>query len=261
MGKRSRASPPGCAKPPPSVPERGCHRTARAAARESTLLRREWDSNPRWVAPHTLSRRADSSALASLPAWRAEASGGLLEGAAHRSPALPSDSGGTLSSPRFVRWRPGPVQRRSVNQVRAGRQQPSADTVVCRRSPGRHLTGRGRWCRRSATAQPVSGGLAPEAGQDVQKPRHTSPLSSPRGLPIPLPPSPASPFRRGSGPGARRSCVAQRRAGGPRRSRLPLQRAAWHGQDHVGADPRQGLELRTTGRRRAMLRVPVVPRR
>src|SRR6185436_3580251 len=28
--------------------------------------RREWDSNPRWVAPHTLSRRADSSALASL---------------------------------------------------------------------------------------------------------------------------------------------------------------------------------------------------
>jgi hypothetical protein len=29
--------------------------------------RREWDSNPRKVAPHTLSRRADSSALASLP--------------------------------------------------------------------------------------------------------------------------------------------------------------------------------------------------
>src|SRR5579871_2760355 len=28
--------------------------------------RREWDSNPRWVAPHTLSKRADSAALASL---------------------------------------------------------------------------------------------------------------------------------------------------------------------------------------------------
>ncbi len=28
--------------------------------------RRRWDSNPRWVAPHTLSRRADSSALALL---------------------------------------------------------------------------------------------------------------------------------------------------------------------------------------------------
>ena len=29
--------------------------------------RREWDSNPRWVAPHTLSKRADSAALAPLP--------------------------------------------------------------------------------------------------------------------------------------------------------------------------------------------------
>jgi len=29
--------------------------------------RREWDSNPRRVAPHTLSKRADSAALASLP--------------------------------------------------------------------------------------------------------------------------------------------------------------------------------------------------
>src|SRR4051812_32525140 len=28
--------------------------------------RREWDSNPRRVAPHTLSKRADSAALASL---------------------------------------------------------------------------------------------------------------------------------------------------------------------------------------------------
>ena len=30
------------------------------------MWRREWDSNPRWVAPHTLSKRADSAALASL---------------------------------------------------------------------------------------------------------------------------------------------------------------------------------------------------
>ena len=37
---------------------------------ESTW-RREWDSNPRWVAPHTLSKRADSAALASLQAIRA----------------------------------------------------------------------------------------------------------------------------------------------------------------------------------------------
>jgi hypothetical protein len=34
--------------------------------RTGRLARREWDSNPRWVAPHTLSKRADSAALASL---------------------------------------------------------------------------------------------------------------------------------------------------------------------------------------------------
>jgi hypothetical protein len=31
------------------------------------------------------------------------------------------------------------VQRQPVNRVRAGRQQLSAEPVVCRRSPGRHL--------------------------------------------------------------------------------------------------------------------------
>src|SRR3954469_8135736 len=40
-------------------------------------------------------------------------------------------------------WRPGPVQLRTVNRVRAGRQQLSADPAVCRRSPGRHVRGRG----------------------------------------------------------------------------------------------------------------------
>src|SRR5438105_11820440 len=34
---------------------------------DRTAVRREWDSNPRRVAPHTLSKRADSAALASLP--------------------------------------------------------------------------------------------------------------------------------------------------------------------------------------------------
>jgi hypothetical protein len=34
---------------------------------ERIYERREWDSNPRRVAPHTLSKRADSAALASLP--------------------------------------------------------------------------------------------------------------------------------------------------------------------------------------------------
>ena len=40
---------------------------------------------------------------------------------------------------RDRRWRPGPVQPQPVNRVRAGRQQLSAEPVVCRRPPGRHL--------------------------------------------------------------------------------------------------------------------------
>ena len=39
------------------------------------------------------------------------------------------------------RWRPGPVQPRPVNRVRAGRQQLSAEPGECRRSPGRYLRG------------------------------------------------------------------------------------------------------------------------
>jgi len=38
-----------------------------------------------------------------------------------------------------VRWRLGPVRRAPVNQVRPGREQPSAASFVRRRSPGRHL--------------------------------------------------------------------------------------------------------------------------
>ena len=46
------------------------HRRRRALSVRRGAWRREWDSNPRWVAPHTLSKRADSAALASLPACR-----------------------------------------------------------------------------------------------------------------------------------------------------------------------------------------------
>ena len=53
-----------CAPPPLSIPPAsGADVPDRSDRRE----RREWDSNPRWVAPHTLSKRADSAALASLP--------------------------------------------------------------------------------------------------------------------------------------------------------------------------------------------------
>ena len=53
----------------------------------ATAVRREWDSNPRRVAPHTLSKRADSAALASLPE----------EGDARR-PARAGDRSGPLAA-------------------------------------------------------------------------------------------------------------------------------------------------------------------
>ncbi len=51
---------------------RQCHRGRSAGSSRSQCRpeRREWDSNPRRLAPHTLSKRADSAALASLPGNR-----------------------------------------------------------------------------------------------------------------------------------------------------------------------------------------------
>jgi hypothetical protein len=54
-------------------PPMSTYRTCSASRAEQMSLgskRREWDSNPRRVAPHTLSKRADSAALASLPGKR-----------------------------------------------------------------------------------------------------------------------------------------------------------------------------------------------
>ena len=40
---------------------------------------------------------------------------------------------------RFRMWRLGPVQPVPVNRVRVGRQQLSAESLLCRRSPNRHF--------------------------------------------------------------------------------------------------------------------------
>ena len=70
----------------------------RRSPRRGTKQRREWDSNPRWVAPHTLSKRADSAALASLPVLRAcrplgwtKGSGQLADSSCHRSSPVGSE--------------------------------------------------------------------------------------------------------------------------------------------------------------------------
>ncbi len=96
--------------------------------------RRGWDSNPRRVAPHTLSKRADSAALAPLQ--------GSTRG------WQPGPMRLSCRSARSRMWRSGPVQSQSVNRVRAGRQQLSAEPAVCRRSPDRHMGERARRCAR-----------------------------------------------------------------------------------------------------------------
>ena len=61
----------------------------------------------------------------------------------------------STSDPLPVRWWSGPVQPEPVNQVRAGRQQPSAESPVCRRSPGRHCAERRPTASRSVSRQPA----------------------------------------------------------------------------------------------------------
>jgi hypothetical protein len=162
----------------------GPHRRARPCD-----ARRGWDSNPRWVAPHTLSKRADSAALAPLP--------------------------GAAQGTGPVRWpttrRSGPVQRLPVNRVRAGRQQLSAERVVCRRPPGRRVTQdrdastpdpNWAWFRRLGRSFPRR--VRSWAGHD------RAPVESARGVPVPVPAIPAPALRGGAGPGARDASPAQR---------------------------------------------------
>ncbi len=58
--------------------------------------------------------------------------------------------------------------------------------------------------------------------------------------------SPLSPatFQRDARAGARRAGLAQRRHQPARRAGLPVLRPSRHGQDHIGAHPRQGAQLR-----------------
>ena len=98
-------------------------------------------------------------------------------------PTLSAGSLGAVESsagPRRVRWRSGPVRRAPVNQVRPGREQPSAASFVRRRSPGRHLSRRGRF--RSGEISPDMG--AARRGAPCPSGRlgsHRRPAGVPRG--------------------------------------------------------------------------------
>ena len=189
--------------------------------------RREWDSNPRWVAPHTLSKRADSAALASLRGHRSAGAERVGRGGGAVGPGVGQ---AIVCDARDRRWRPGPVQLQPVNRVRAGRQQLSAEPVVCRRPPGRHLGSRAVLClgrsgacgaaslgtvNASALLAHVAAGCRPVRGSErgwapVISPGVVTPAGSIAAdglLPVALPPLPAAAVRRGARPGPRHQAL------------------------------------------------------
>ena len=82
-----------------------------------------------------------------------------------------------------------------------------------------------------------------------------SPRSSCPSAPLPIcphgsrprPPLPTPPLRRAAGAGTRRRGAARGGAARPGRARLPAHRAARGGEDHGGAHPRHGAQLRAQG--------------
>ena len=79
------------------------------------------------------------------------------------------------------------------------------------------------------------------------------------GDPVPLPPLPAAALQRVEGARPCRQGASRQRARGPRGPGVPVLRATRHRQDDHRPHPRQGPELQERGRRRAVLRVRVVP--
>ena len=64
-------------------------------------------------------------------------------------------------------WWSGPVQSESVNRVRAGRQQLSAEPLVCRRSPDHHIRERVRVCGGPAFGRAATSPAAQQAPPGV----------------------------------------------------------------------------------------------
>ena len=103
--------------------------------------------------------------------------------------------------------------------------------------------------------------------EEATPPRSANPMSHPLsrldddGYSVALPPLSPATFQRAARAGARGAGIAKRRHQRARRAGVPVLRPPWHGQDHVGTDPRQGAQLRAAGRWRAVLRVRLVHRR
>ena len=135
--------------------------------------------------------------------------------------------------------RPGPVRPLTVNRVRAGRQQPSADPAGCRRSPG--LPSSGRTVSRpgtepSSTASPVWRG----------------PLPCLRVIPVVVPSLPPPTVLRCSGPRTRHHRAEERREQQLGRSCLFVLRPTRNREDDDRPHPGEGAELHKPARRRTL---------
>ena len=177
--------------------------------RSTGSRRRGWDLNPRSLAGHTISNRADSAALALLRAGNAPR-GARAAPTGYSAAPQTSARRGPLSCPsprRLVRWL-GPAQRAPVNRVRVGRQQLSA---------GQFCVPQPTWPSHQ-TSGPVAGRRLVGSSDSV---RHTSralfrpdferPVRGRRPVPVALPALPSRPVRAGPGPGPCGAGPPQRR--------------------------------------------------
>ena len=181
----------------------------------STTERREWDSNPRWVAPHTLSKRADSAALAPLLGTRARGSRAAGQGiVAVRSPWSVA-VGSCATAARE------PSQGRKAAALSGARRVPQIAW------PPRSSGGAGAPAREPST---------------VDEPRRRTPMAY-QSLYRRYRPQRFAEVgaRTTSSPPCATPC-----ADGPGRPRLPLQRAPGHGQDLDRPHPGQGRSTART---------------
>ncbi len=98
--------------------------------------RRRWDSNPRKVALHTLSKRADSAALALLQKCLLHTNLQRRELRLFRSAEETSVWNNTTTSGCLARWL-GPTQRDPREPGQGGNAAALSEANWCRRQPGR----------------------------------------------------------------------------------------------------------------------------
>ncbi len=224
-----------------------------SGVRISTVTMRS-SLSPIWGTPvfcGWVSHETGAVSLWSAPSSRVNVNTSSAGDALSVSPSAGDDASSTSSRLRPARRRPAPRRAR----VRSPRPRRAEAATEHRFEPSPPTT----VARGGSTSLPS----ALPTGRPARGPALTHPLGrlGHDGHPVAVPPLPATSLQRAQGAGPCRARPSRRGRERPRRPGVPVLRTAWHGQDLVGAHPRQGAQLRATGRRRAVLRVRVVPRR